>query len=55
MANKIYENLELDVEIQLDMNLNYNKYLDKEVTLIGSKNFISEAKNDFSKVNIIEM
>lgn len=53
MANKIYEDLELDVHIKIDLNRNYNSYITKEVTLIGNEKFINEAKNDFEKCNYI--
>ncbi len=53
MVNKIYEKLNINVNINIDMRKNYNDYLNEEVTIIGSSNFVREAKKDFTKANVI--
>lgn len=53
IVNVIYRKLKINVQIKLDLNINYNKYLDKDVTLIGDETFINEAKNDFQNVSTI--
>ncbi len=46
-ANLIIENLNLKAHLIVDYSLNYNKYLDKEVTIVGSEDFVMTAKQDF--------
>ena len=53
MANMIYENLGLNVHLKIDLNRNYNKYLTKDVTIIGNMEFTREAKVDFPNANLI--
>ncbi len=47
LANKIYQELNLNVELEIDYSKNYNKYLNELVTIIGSDNFVKTATNDF--------
>lgn len=52
-ANKIYQDMNLNVKIIIDYSDNYNKYLNELVSVIGSKNFTETAKQDFSNCNQI--
>lgn len=52
-ANLIYKEMNLNLNITIDYSENYNKYLDKIVTLIGSKEFLNTASKDFTKANQI--
>ena len=53
LANKIYQELNLNVELEIDYSKNYNKYLNELVTIIGSDDFVKTATNDFSKAKEI--
>lgn len=55
LANKIYEELNLNIKITLDYGKNYNKYLNELVTIIGSNNFVETASHDFTNTNLIIM
>ena len=46
-ANKIYKTLGINVHINIDYSLNYNIYLNSEVTIIGTSEFILSSKKDF--------
>lgn len=52
-ANDCYKELNLNIEIEIDFNENYNKYVNDMVTLIGSKDFIETASVDFNNPNKI--
>lgn len=54
-ANQIYEEYEISVHIDIDYSNNYNKYLNKRVTVIGNNNFIKEISNDFTDSQNIEV
>ena len=47
LANKIYQELNLNVELEIDYSKNYNKYLNELVTIIGSDNFVKTVAMDF--------
>ena len=47
LANKIYQELNLNVELEIDYSKNYNKYLNELVTIIGSDNFVKTVAYDF--------
>ncbi len=53
VANNIYEKNLLDVRIRIDNSNNYNKYLDSNVIIIGSSNFVNTAYQDFNNYNLI--
>lgn len=53
LANEVYEELDMNVKINIDYNNNYNKYLNNMVTIIGSKIFIEEVSIDFKEKNIV--
>ena len=52
-ANMIYKEYGLELNIKIDYGKNYNQYINSLVTIIGSDNFIKEAKQDFSNANCI--
>jgi len=52
-ANKIYNELNLNVKLSVDFSRNYNDYLDSLVTILGSENFVLTASKDFKNVNKI--
>lgn len=52
-ANKIYQNMNLNVKINIDYSDNYNNYLNELVNVIGSKDFIETTSKDFSNCNQI--
>lgn len=52
-ANLIYKEMNLNLNISIDYSENYNKYLDRIVTLIGSEDFLKTASKDFTKANQI--
>ena len=54
-ANYIYKKMGIDLNIEIDYSYNYNNYLDKLVTVIGSNEFNLESKNDFSNANHINV
>ena len=47
LANKIYQELNLNVELEIDYSKNYNKYLNELVTIIGSDDFVKTVSYDF--------
>lgn len=53
MANMLYMKLGINVKIKLDYSKNYNSYLGALVNLVGSNNFVTSAKEDFSSANQI--
>jgi len=52
-ANKIYKELNINVEIKIDYSDNYNSYINNLVTLYGSENFVETANIDFPNANKI--
>ena len=46
-ANKIYQELNLNVALEIDYSKNYNKYLNELVTIIGSDDFVKTVSMDF--------
>lgn len=52
-ANSIYKELNINLEIEIDYSKNYNKYLNKLVTIIGSEDFVETASKDFENANKI--
>lgn len=52
-ANKIYKELNLNVQLELDYSENYNKHINSLVNLIGSKDFVATASVDFNNANKI--
>ncbi len=53
LANKIYKEYNLNVEIELDYSKNYNHYLNELVTIIGSEDFVKTSVGDFQNANQI--
>ena len=47
LANKIYQELNINIVLEIDYSKNYNKYLNELVTIIGSDNFVKTVANDF--------
>jgi len=54
-ANKLYKQYNLNLELDIDYDKNYNKYLDELVTIVGSYKFVSETSKDLKKANKIAM
>lgn len=52
-ANKIYNELNLNITINLDYSENYNHLINNLVTIIGSEDFIETASVDFNNANKI--
>lgn len=50
-ANKIYQELDINVKITIDYSENYNAHLNSLVTIVGSENFVRTASNDFKNFN----
>ncbi len=50
-ANKIYQELNLNVKIEINFAENYNQYLNELVTIIGSEKFVNIAGIDFPNAN----
>ena len=53
LANKIYQELKVNVVLEIDYSKNYNKYLNELVTIIGSDNFVKTVSYDFPNANQI--
>ena len=53
LANKIYQELKVNVILEIDYSKNYNKYLNDLVTIIGSDNFVKTVAFDFPNANQI--
>lgn len=53
LANKIYQELNVNVELEIDYSKNYNEYLNELVTIIGSDNFVKTVSIDFPNANQI--
>ena len=53
LANKIYQELNINVILELDYSKNYNRYLNELVTIIGSDDFVKTASIDFPNANQI--
>jgi hypothetical protein len=52
-ANDLYKKMNIEVEIKIDYSRNYNYYLNDDVTIIGSDEFVNTAKDDFTNYEII--
>ncbi len=52
-VNKIYDEYNLDLKINLDYHKNYNQYLNSLVTIVGSEDFVMTASKDFKNANQI--
>ena len=52
-ANDIYQKLNMDIRLFIDYSLSANKYQDKYVTIIGSKAFVIEKKEQLPFANYI--
>ena len=50
-ANKIYQELGIELVIKIDYSDTYNAYFDSLVSIVGSNIFNSECENDFSNAN----
>ena len=53
IANRIYDEYGIDVHITIDYDDNYNNYLNKQVNIIGSSNFVNTAYQDFKEYQLI--
>ncbi len=51
ISNKIYKEMNKNINITIDYDQNYNKYLNEMVNIIGSEEFVNTAKKDFSHYN----
>ena len=54
-VNKIYQELNVNVTINLDYSKNYNSHLNSLVTIIGSADFVKTASKDFKNPNQLIM
>ena len=52
-VNKIYDEYNLDLKINLDYRKNYNQYLNSLVTIVGSEDYVMTASKDFKNANQI--
>lgn len=52
-ANKIYQELGIELVIKIDYSDNYNAYFDSLVSIVGGNIFNSECETDFSNANHI--
>ncbi len=52
-ANMIYQELGLDLKLEIDYSDNYNALLNELVTIVGSEEFILETNEDFPNANHI--
>ena len=53
LANKIYQELNINIILEIDYSKNYNRYLNELVTIIGSEDFVKTASIDFPNANQI--
>ena len=51
--NNIYKELDLDINIKIDYSDNYNRYLNEQVTIVGSDIFVNTACKDFDTYQMI--
>ena len=49
----IYQELGLDLKLEIDYSDNYNALLNELVTIVGSEEFILETNEDFPNANHI--
>ena len=52
-ANEIYKSLGLELFIKIDYSENYNSYLNSNVTILGSQDFINSSCDDFKNYNLV--
>ena len=53
LANKVYQELNINVVLEIDYSKNYNRYLNELVTIIGSDDFVKTTSIDFPNANQI--
>ena len=53
LGNKIYQELNINIILEIDYSKNYNRYLNELVTIIGSEDFVKTASIDFPNANQI--
>lgn len=52
-TNKIYKEMGINLEVEIDYSKNYNKHLNELVTAIGSEEFVNTVSKDFNNINKI--